>query len=483
MDLQATMSQLRDFRQALYQTLDARADATMDLVDALSTNINARSVVELSLNPYYRFSYNSVYDAIENFFIPREAEKANEERRELEKRQVRLIVNYLPKPRNRPFRLLVLDGTSYARQWAHTLEDRGFVYAYQVVSGKKSVTIGHEYSPLAYLPEKTSPDDPPWVVPLSVRRVPTSSKPALVGAAQIAALMEDEELPFYEALSVLVADVGYSAVSFLGEVLTYENLITVTRFRSNRVFYYLPQPTEGQSGAGHPRWYGERFDLREPQTWGEPDEVATFSATTRKGRIWHVRLEGWHDKLMRGKRDIPMYRHPFTLIRVQVFDEQEKRIFRRPMWLGVFGKRRQELSLIDARDVYSQRFDEEHYFRFSKQRLLMTAFETSDVRREENWMQIVPLAYTQLWLARELAQAMPYPWERYLAQPQGPVLSPSMVQRDFARIIRQIGTPAQPPKPRGNSGGRPRGTKLQRRTRHTVVRKSKKRRKTASRPA
>jgi hypothetical protein len=483
MDIQATISQLQDFRQALHQTLDARTDATMDLVDALSTNINARSVVELSLNPYFRFSYNSVYDAIDNFFIPSESEKADEERRELEKRQVRLIVNYLPEPKNRPFRLLVLDGTPYARQWARTLEDRGFIHTSEVVSGKKPVTIGHEYSPLAYLPEKTSPDDPPWVVPLSVRRVPTSSKLTLVGAAQVAALMKDEDLPFHEALSVLVADTGYSAVSFLGEVLAYENLITVTRFRSNRVFYYQPEPTEGKSGAGHPRWYGERFALREPETWGEPDEVVTVPVTTKKGRTWHVRLEGWHDKLMRGKKDIPMHHHPFTLIRVQVFNEQGKRIFRRPMWLGIFGERRQELSLVDVRDVYTQRFDEEHYFRFGKQRMLMTAFETPDVRREENWMQIVPLAYTQLWLARELAQAMPYPWERYQPQRQGQILSPSMVQRDFGRIIREIGTPAQPPKPRGNSGGRPRGVKPERRTRHAVVRKGPKSRKTAPRPA
>lgn len=98
-------------------------------------------------------------------------------------------------------------------------------------------------------------------------------------------------------------------------------------------------------------------------------------------------------------------------------------------------------------------------------------------------MQIVPLAYTQLWLARELAQAMPYPWERYQPQREGQVLSPSMVQRDFGRIIREIGTPAQPPQPRGNSGGRPKGTKLERRTRHAVIRKGQKSSKTSPKSA
>lgn len=482
MDIQTTISQLQGFRQAVYQTLDARADATMDLIDALSTNLSARSVVALSLNPYFRFSYNSVYDAIDSFFIPSEPEKADEERYEMEKKQMRLIADYLPEPTNRPFWLFALDGTPYQRLWARTLEDRGFIHAPEVVPGKKPVTIGHEYSPLAYLPEKTSPDDPPWVVPLSVRRVPTSSKPTLVGAEQVAALMKDEDLPFHETLCVLVADTGYSAVTFLGPVLSYENLVTVTRFRSNRVFYHQPESAEGKSGVGHPTWYGERFALREPETWGEPDETVTFTVTSRKGRTWQVRLEGWHDELMRGKKDLPMHQHPFTLIRVQVFNEQGKLIFRRPMWLGVFGERRRELSLADARGVYTQRFDEEHYFRFGKQRLLMTAFETPDVRREENWMQIVPLAYTQLWLARELAQAMPYPWERYQPQRESRILAPSVVQRDFGRIIREIGTPAQPPKPRGNSGGRPKGTKMERRTRHAVVRKGRKSRKIAPKP-
>jgi hypothetical protein len=40
------------------------------------------------------------------------------------------------------------------------------------------------------------------------------------------------------------------------------------------------------------------------------------------------------------------------------------------------------------------------------------------------------------------------------------VMSPTLVQRDFGRIIRQIGTPAKPPKPRYISPGRRKGTKL-----------------------
>ena len=53
-------------------------------------------------------------------------------------------------------------------------------------------------------------------------------------------------------------------------------------------------------------------------------------------------------------------------------------------------------------------------------------------------------------------------------------MSPTLVQRDFERVIRQIGTPAQPPKPRGNSPGRSKGTRLPSRPRQKVVIKGQK---------
>jgi len=118
----------------------------------------------------------------------------------------------------------------------------------------------------------------------------------------------------------------------------------------------------------------------------------------------------------------------------------------------------------------------EHFFRFGKQRLLMTAYQTPEVQHEENWWQLAQLAYVQLWLARHLAEAMPRPWERYLpqfhTQAENQEISPSMVQRDFGRIIQEIGTPAQSPKPRGKSPGRTKGERQQPRKRHKVVKKS-----------
>jgi hypothetical protein len=243
--------------------------------------------------------------------------------------------------------------------------------------------------------------------------------------------MGDEMLPFHEELSVHVADSTYSAVYFLGQTEQHKNLVNGVRSRSNREFYRPPPPVEGKRRPGRPTWYGERFSLKDSATWGEPDAVEETTLTTRKGHPYRVRLEGWPNLLMRGKKDLPMHQKPFTLIRVRILDDQDHPLFKHTLWLIVMGQRRKELSLVEAWEAYGQRFDVEHYFRFGKQRLLMAAFQTPDVGHEENWLAFVSLAYVQLWLARRVAEALPRPWEQYLPQPEGGIASPSAVQRDL----------------------------------------------------
>ncbi len=476
MDIQETVSQLKQFRQELYEAFDLRRDALMDLIDALSSTPNARSVVELSLSPFFRREYSSVHDAIAHLFQPTEPEKTEEERRAFEQKWVRTIAPYLPEPQQREFWLFGTDVVPIPRSFARTLADRTFVHQPNTLRGNKPVTIGHDYSHLVFFPEKTNTGDPPWAVPMIVRRVRSEEKATGVGAEQIGALMKDDTLPFHDELCVHVADSVYGAVTYLGPVAVkgHRNLVNVVRSRSNRVFYRQAPPVEGKRGKGHPTWYGERFDLKDPSTWGEPDAVEETTLTNRKGRVYRVRLEGWQNLLMTGKQDLPMHKHPFTLIRARVLDEEGNPVFKRTLWLIVIGERRSELSLVEAWEAYGQRYDVEHYFRFGKQRLLMAAYQTPDVEHEENWTQIVALAYMQLWLARDLAEALPRPWERYLPEADRETASPSTVQRDFGRIIRQIGTPAEPPKPRGKSPGRAKGERQHPRKRQPVIKKAKK---------
>ena len=77
-----------------------------------------------------------------------------------------------------------------------------------------------------------------------------------------------------------------------------------------------------------------------------------------------------------------------------------------------------------------------------------------------------------LYHARPLAQSVRYPWEKKKIQVLNSIERPSQVQRDYRRIIPEIGTPAPIPKPRGKSPGRQRGHKSGERPDRPVIRKS-----------
>lgn len=246
----------------------------------------------------------------------------------------------------------------------------------------------------------------------------------------------------------------------------------VTRVRSNRVFYTCPDP-QAKSSVGHPKWYEAKFDLKDETTWHEPNQVVKENFTTKKGRLLNVTIRSWSQMLMRGSHDCPMHRRPFSLMQIQVTTTEGIRIWK-PMWLITIGQGRDDLSISQAYQAYRQRYDIEHLFRFSKQKLLLNAINTPEVKHEENWVQLSFLAYVQLWAARKLALTLPRPWERYLPKKSAGFPTPSQVQRDLNRIITEIGTPANLPKRRGYSQGRTTGMVQTKRTRHEVIKKGKK---------
>jgi hypothetical protein len=224
MDANQTITQLEQFRQRVYQGFDKRADAIMELIDALSSNTTARSVVELSLSPYFHRHYSSVNDAIDNFFNGSSPQDSEAERRQKEREMMRIVANQLEPPQGRKFWLFGMDATSVPRRFANTLSDRGFVYQPNTLRGNKPVTIGHQYSHMAFLPEKTAKASPPWIVPLLVRRITTQETEAQVGVEQVTALMNDETLPFHDDLCVQVEDSRYSTPQFLSQVGKHDNL-------------------------------------------------------------------------------------------------------------------------------------------------------------------------------------------------------------------------------------------------------------------
>lgn len=455
---------LVQFRHKLYQNFTNRADTLMELVDALSSTSNARSVVEYCLAPCFRRSYSTLYKALAEWSW-HQGDLA------------RLLAPFLPPPTQRSFWLLGVDVTPQPRPFAQTLPDRSMVYQPNLLAGNIPVTIGHQYSSVALLPEEGAHLSRSWVVPLMTARVASSDDLEAVGAAQIDTLLQDRSLPFHKQLCVEVADSSYSKPAYLHAHRKHDNLVTIVRVASNRTFYRQPEDATEAASAGHPTWYGARFSLNDPSTWPPYDSHALTQHVSRRGKRYRVEIQLWHNCLMRGQRkpkELPMQRYPFTLVRIVLYDQDGKQAFRHPLWLIVIGQRRHELNAFEIYHAYRQRYDLEHFFRFGKQHLLLADFQTPETQREETWWQLAHIAYAQLWLARELVTALPRPWERNLATIRSGQISPSLVQRDFGRIIRQIGTPAQPPKPRGISAGRRCGTRLPPRPRQKVVVKGRK---------
>ena len=392
-------------------------------------------MVELSLAPDFRRTYSSVYAAIGACFTITKPEH----RRRREETLLRLIAAYLAQSQRRKFWLFGMDATAIPRKFARTSPDRGFVHCANPICGNKPITIGHQYSLLAYLPDKQPGADPAWIVPLLWRRIATQETEIQVGVAQVATLLADERLPFHYDLGVQVEDRRYSVAAFLSPLAQHANLVTITRLHGTRILYRQAPPETAARQAGHPTWYGQPFDLQDATTWDARAETAETSYTSRRGRTYTVQIKAWHDLLMRGQRGRPMHTQPFTLLRVRWLDAAGQPVFKRVLWLVVVGARRHVLTLVEVQQAYRQRYDLEHFFRFGKQRLLLASFQTPDAEREVNWLQLCQLAYTQLYLSRTLVNSTPRPWERYLPSRPPSAATPTTTQRDFDALFARLG--------------------------------------------
>ncbi len=456
------------WRNQLYNALNSRRESVIELIDALSSNLQALSVVELSLNPLFQRNYNSLYKAIQEF-LP---EKNSEKYASINKDLLKTVSQTIPQPRKRNFNLFGIDTTPAPRPYSHTLKDRSYIYYPNPIKGNKPINIGHSYSVVAALPEKNESSNVPWAVPISGERLPSKAKAIELGNLQLKYIFKEGNFA-KNKLSVLVADSGYSQREFIGEQVKQDNLIVITRVRSDRVFYrqFVLDPNSPKK-SGHPRWYGDKFDLKDATTWHIEDEVFQSDFITKKGKKFNLTICAWKNMLMKGTSNYQMKSHPFTLLKITISDEQEN-IICQPMWLIVIGYCRDELSIEECYQAYRQRYDMEHLFRFGKQKLLMTSYLTPEVKHEENWFKITLLAYVNLWAARDLAVILPREWEQYLKGDREIEITPSLVQRDYYRIISQVGQITKSPKRRGYSSGRIKGYKKSPRTRHQVIKKTK----------
>jgi hypothetical protein len=425
---------LQRFRHELYQCFTRAADALFDVSDALLTDPSARCFVELSQAASFQRAWPSLYEALEDGRIDREA-------------LMRTFVAALPPQVSSTRLLLGLDTSSILRPDAHTSADRTLVYWANLPTDATPVAPGFCFSTLVVLPEPVSS----WTYVLDNRRVPSSESADTVGVEQLRAVLPQVLARF--GLPILVLDRHYSSAPWvLATVdLPCDQLI---RARRDRVLYRPAPERTGKRGA--PRKDGARFQGSDPTSHGRPD--ADWSGSDDLGRP--VRVSVWQNLHLRKARSIPI-----TV--VWIIRERARGTKRDPReswfwWLG-----RALPPLAELARIYPRRFGQEHGYRFDKQDLLWASVRVRSPEQLQRWTDLVAAVRNQLVLARDLAEVVRRPWEARVR-----VATPRQVRRAMGRIIAQLGTPARPPQRRGKSPGRAVGAQVKRAERFAVVRKS-----------
>jgi hypothetical protein len=431
---------IQQFRHAVYQTMPKRADATLDLIDALTIAGHVESPVALSEEPLFQREFGSVYDALENGCS--DPEKLAQVLYDHQPVSSETIAGY---------EVYAVDTTPEERPDAETVPER------VLLKGGKDepVRIGLKFSWLVRLVQRQTS----WVAPWDVRRVKTNSTDTQTAVDQVKALDQRSTRP-----KVVVADSLYGNHIFLAVSLLVKTVFALVRLRRNQNLYERPQPKPAGS-KGAPRKHGPVFKLSNPSR--PPDRTETFLLGMQT-----VRLSAWEGLHLRQLPELVG-----MVLRVEFLKADGTPRYQRPLWLFWTGPT--TVALQELCWMYLWRFAIEHAFRFLKQHLGLNASRLTIPVSIDHWMWMCALAYWQLLLRREVVEDLRPAWHAHTVDGKRKPLTPRQVQRGALRFLLKLGTPAVAPRPAGKGQGRRQGYHPRPRKRFPVVRKGKNRRQTA----
>ena len=358
--------------------------------------------------------------------------------------------------------MYAVDVSPWPRCDAEASPGRGYLYHPSRHSAGQPIVAGWAYQLVAGLSfERDS-----WVRPVDARRVEPEEDANRVAAEQVRALLY--RLPDRDDAPLFVFDAGYDPVRLQHSMEGCCAQILV-RLNSGRVFYFDPEPLPKRP-VGRPCRHGEKFDLKDSETWPEPSHehhCLTDAYGSVRVRAW----SGLHPKTRKakeryGSEGACVVKGTVVLVEVGRLPQGKRRREPKALWLWWNGAGAPDLDLLWR--SYCRRFSVEHGIRFLKQALGWTAPRVRYPEQVDRWTWLVLAAYSQLRLARGLVADRRLPWERPLPTEK---LTPYRVLRSFVTLLPLVGTPAAAPKPRGRSPGRPRGSRSGRAKRYPVVKK------------
>lgn len=392
------------------------------------------------------------------------------------------------------FWLLNTDVSSLFRPHSPTLPQRRYVYqANTKVKGNRPVEIGYELSTigLSCRQPQYGMSEPAWNPPLSMRLVPYGVNKNSFTAEQVNDLLDNKDLPFHKNLTVNALDSGYCSPEYIAQTYGQSKLVNIIRMPSNRNVWKqltVEQVVERRIGnkdnRGANSVYGDLYKLKEVNEWNISADIETsFGIKLANGKRCIVEVRIWEDMMIRSKRGHSMKDKPFRLVRIRLLDAKTGiALFKKAMWLCVFGKERMALSAEEIYWSYRNRYDIEHFFRFGKQKLLLNKYQTPDEDHFQNWMEIVNLAYWLLFVGRKESKHGCRKWQQYDKHYKNRIaydmdVTPSQVQLHLAEIILGFEQTPFLPKLQINGKGRQLGQNQTKRERFPVWVKKKKRKK------
>jgi hypothetical protein len=291
-----TITLFQKFRQLVYQILPKRADATLDLIDAIPVAGHVASPVALSEEIPFRRKFSSVYDVLSEGDI--EEEKLHPIFYEQQPEDCEEIGGY---------EVYGLDTTPDDRPEAETLDERVLLKAQK----NDPVRPGQKHSWLVRLvKQRTS-----WIAPWDVRRVKADSNDNLTAVEQVEALDKQSKRP-----KVVVADSLYANVVFLAVFETVKAIVGLVRLRRNLNLYEQPEPKPAGS-RGAPRKHGPKFKMKSPSR--PADRIQTFFLGRQE-----IRLSAWHKLHFRKLPGLVG-----LALRVEFLKPDGTLRYQRPMWL------------------------------------------------------------------------------------------------------------------------------------------------------
>jgi hypothetical protein len=116
------VTQLQEFRQAIYKNLCSSQDATFELMDALLLTRTAQSLADLSLSIAFRRQWSSVYQALQDT-------------RPARQQLMKLYIAQIPQSERI---VLAGDHTSWSRPFAKTLKERTYEHSPSPLGSRES---------------------------------------------------------------------------------------------------------------------------------------------------------------------------------------------------------------------------------------------------------------------------------------------------------------------------------------------------------